>query len=58
MALLKFKKFLEDVETGSHQVIDLTTIIIPTATSAGKAGTAAYAGTAEVAVTGTSGSGL
>lgn len=48
MALLKFKKLLEDLETGSKQVFTGTVKTASgatLATSAGVAGSAAYAGT-------------
>jgi len=50
MALLKFKKLMEDIQTGSHLVLDPAVPIatVPTATYAG---TAAYAGTASLAGT-------
>jgi hypothetical protein len=50
MALLKFKKLLEDIETGSHLVLDMSTVTVPKATSAGYAGSAMTAGKAGTAL--------
>jgi hypothetical protein len=63
MAILKFKKLIEDLETGSSQVISSVAKTVDKATSAGYAGTAykatsaGYAGTARVAHYGSSGTG-
>ena len=63
MAILKFKKLLEDLENNTSQVLSSVTKVVSKATSAGYTGTAymatsaGNAGTARIAQWGSSGTG-
>lgn len=58
MAILKFKKLIEDLENNTSQVISSVTKLASTASNAGKASSAANAGSASYASTAATAGGI